>query len=91
MQEGRRRGIDGTLSGLIKLGLFILIGYLILTGIYGFSLGHQIYLARSNPIIGFGSALVGRDATEAFGIQQSGLPQWVIDSPSFWFALRVSE
>lgn len=86
-----RSGAEMLLRDLIRFGLVILIGYLIITALCGFHLGRQIYNAKSNPWIGLGSTLIGRDATESFAIQQSNFPNWITESPAFWIALRASE
>jgi hypothetical protein len=83
--------LDELLSLSIKLGAVVLAGYLALTALCGFQLGRQIYQAKSNPFVGFGAVLIGRDATESLAIEQANLPPWITDSPSFWIALRVSE
>jgi hypothetical protein len=75
----------------LKVAAYLLAGYLGITALYGFEVGRQIYQARANPILGIGSAIIGRDATEYLAIQQGNLPTWIIDSPTFWVALRISE
>lgn len=75
----------------LKVAAYLLAGYLSQTALYGFEVGRQIYQAKANPILGIGSAIIGRDATESLAIQQANLPGWITDSPSFWVALRIAE
>jgi hypothetical protein len=75
----------------LKVAGYLLAGYLVLTAFYGFQMGRQIYQAKANPLLGIGAAIIGRDATESFAIQEANLPGWIIDSPTFWLALRISE
>ena len=70
----RGHGVDPLLTGLIRLGVFVLICYLGVTALIGFQLGRQVYEAKTNPLIGLGSEMVGRDATESFAIRQANLP-----------------
>ena len=88
---GRPSGIDKLSTVSIRLGIVVLVGYLAITALGGFQVGRQIYAAKSNPFVGLGSALIGRDATESFAIKQMHIPAWVTDSPTFWIALRMAE
>lgn len=81
---------SGRLS-FLKVAAYLLAAYLGLTALYGFEVGRQIYQAKANPLVGIGAAIVGRDATESFAIQQAGVPGGITDSPTFWLALRISE
>lgn len=87
----RRYGADAVLTDLVRLGAFFLICYLGITAFFGFQLGRQVYEAKANPLIGLGSALIGREATESFAIRRANLPAWLSDSPTFWMTLRISE
>ncbi len=74
-----------------KLIAVVALAYFVLTAIWGVALGHQIYVAKKNPLVGIGSEMVGRDATEAFAIHRLNVPEFVTKSPTFWAALRISE
>jgi hypothetical protein len=77
-------------TGLV-LVFVTLAGYLGVTALCGFELGHQINHAKANPLVAIGSQMIGRDATEAFAIHKANFPSWVTESPSFWMMLRQSE
>jgi hypothetical protein len=87
----RRRGAGALLANVIWLGVFFLVCYLGVAALIGLRLGHQIHQAKTIPLIGLGSQMIGRDATESFAIHRANIPAWVTDSPSFWIALRASE
>ncbi|HEX3369321.1 MAG TPA: hypothetical protein VHS56_07100 [Candidatus Cybelea sp.] len=74
-----------------KLIAVVALAYLVLTAVWGVALGHQIYVAKENPLVGIGSEMVGRDATEAFAIRRLHVPEFVTKSPTFWAALRIAE
>jgi hypothetical protein len=69
----------------------VIAAYLALTGFAGFHVGHTIAQARTNPFVGIGSQLIGRDATERFAIEQLHVPRVITASPAFWIAMRLSE
>lgn len=80
-----------TSPSFLKIAAYLFAGYLALTALYGFEVGRQIHQAKANPILGVGSAIIGRDATESFAIEQAHLSGWITGSPTFWLAIRVSE
>ena len=69
----------------------VLIAYFGATALCGYQVGRQIEAAKANPLVGLGSIMIGRDATETFAIRQSRLPKLVTVSPTFWWALRTVE
>lgn len=69
----------------------VLVAYFGATALFGYEVGKQIAAAKNNPLVGLGSAMIGRDATESFAVRQSRLPKLVTASPSFWWALRLTE
>jgi hypothetical protein len=75
----------------LKLVAVVLLAYLVLTGVWGGVLGHQIYVAKKNPYVNIGSQMVGQDATEEYAIRRLQVPDLVTKSPTFWAALRISE
>jgi hypothetical protein len=78
-------------NGFLTVLLSIIGVYLALTGLAGFRVGHTIAQARTNPFVGLGSQLIGRDATERFAIDQLRVPRVITVSPAFWVAMRLSE
>jgi hypothetical protein len=78
-------------TGLIRVSVALLILYLLLTGLAGFDVGRRIYAAKTNPFVGLGASMAGRDATESFAIEELRVPRWVRESPSFWLTLRLAE
>jgi hypothetical protein len=75
----------------LKLIAITVLAYLVLTAVWGVALGHQIFVAKENPMVGMGSEMVGRDATEEYAIRRLHVPELVTKSPTFWAALRISE
>jgi hypothetical protein len=65
--------------------------YIALTAFAGYHVGHTIARARSNPFVGIGSQLIGREATERFAIEQLHVPAIITASPAFWVTLRLTE
>ena len=70
---------------------FAFIAYILITALCGYQVGRQIDAAKTNPLVGLGSAMIGRDATETFAVRQSHLPRIITASPVFWMALRATE
>lgn len=70
---------------------FVFVAYVLITALCGVQVGRQIDAAKSNPFVGLGSAMIGRDATETFAVRQSHLPRIITASPAFWIALRQAE
>jgi hypothetical protein len=76
----------------IQFGLFILAVYLAATAYVGYQVGHGIFLAKSsNALVAIGANLAGREFVEQQAILAAKLPDYVTDSPSFWWALRITE
>ena len=74
---------------VLFLGLTV---YLAIAAYYGFVVGQAIRKAEaSNPMIRIAATMVGRTATEAFGIHRMGVPNWVVHAPTFWLTLRMNE
>jgi hypothetical protein len=93
----KHRAVDGTfgyaaatMRSLWIIGI-VLVAYFGSTALFGYHVGRQIATAKANPLIGLGSAMIGRDATESFAIKQSHIPPLVTASPTFWMALRATE
>jgi len=70
---------------------FAFIAYILITALCGVQVGRQIDAAKANPLVGLGSAMIGRDATETFAVRQSHLLRIITASPIFWMALRATE
>jgi len=46
---------------------------------------------HSSVLVRAGASVLGRRAIERIAIRRSGLPAWLVASPSFWIALRSSK
>lgn len=92
MDKSSRRPVQiSSLNIITWLAILVLGGYLALTGYAGYEVGRGIYEAKSNPLVNFGSNVVGRDAIETYVINREKLPRWITASPAFWIALRATE
>jgi hypothetical protein len=89
--EERRPSSERWGSAALWFCGFAFVAYVGITALCGFQVGRQIEAAKRNPLIGLGSAMIGRDATERFAVRESHLPRIITASPIFWMALRATE
>lgn len=78
----------GTLLALV--GALALV-YLGVTAYLGFRVGSAIHAAEQRRIVRAGAHLVGRPALERYAIRRSGLPDVLVQSPTFWLLMRRAE
>jgi hypothetical protein len=76
----------------IAVAIVLLIGYLALSGLYGYQVGRVISRAKaSNTYIAIAFNMIGREETEEYAINRLGVPKFITESPAFWLGLRLSE
>lgn len=83
-------------AGRIASALLAVVGALCLlyfgaTAYLGYRVGEAIRQAEGRLVIRTGAKLVGRSAFERYAIHRSGLPQFLVESPTFWLMLRKAE
>lgn len=78
----------GSLLALIGV---LAVVYLGVTAYLGFRVGSTIHAAEQRRIVREGAHLIGRPALERYAIHRSGLPDFLVQSPTFWLLLRESE
>lgn len=84
--------MSGAARSIITLAIILLIVYLGLSALYGYRVGRTIYEAKAhNAYVAIASTMVGREETEHYAITHLQVPEFVVKSPTFWLALRLSE
>jgi len=73
--------------------LVVLLGlaYFGTTAYLGYRVGSAISQAKTHTLIAIGADLAGRNHVERVAIKKSRLPNYLLASPTFWLALRVTE
>lgn len=87
-----RAAIGGAAGSIITLAVVLLVVYLGFSAFYGYRVGRTIYEAKArNPYVAIASNMVGREETEQYAITHLQVPDFIVHSPAFWVALRLSE
>jgi len=80
---------------LIRMSFWLVVllalSYFGTTAYLGYRVGSAISQAKTHALIAIGAGIVGRNHVERAAIKKSGLPNYLVVSPTFWLALRVSE
>ncbi len=79
------------LRGLLTLVGLLCIVYLGVTAYLGYRVGSAIHAAEQQRIIREGAHIVGRGNMERYAVRRSGIPEFLVESPTFWLALHRSE
>ncbi len=83
-------GVGFVRALLTLIGLHAVI-YFGLTAYLGYSVGSAIAAAERKELVRTGAHIVGRELMERYAVRRSGLPEILVDSPTFWLLLRNSE
>jgi hypothetical protein len=75
---------------LALVGVLALI-YLCVTAYLGYRVGSAIREAEQRRLVRTGAHIVGRAMMEHYAVRRSGIPEVLVDSPTFWLALRATE
>lgn len=67
------------------------IVYLCVTAYLGFRVGTAINDAEKREPVRTGARILGRVAIERYAIARSGIPPYLIESPTFWLLLHQTE
>ncbi|MGH7738027.1 MAG: hypothetical protein ACREMP_09215 [Candidatus Tyrphobacter sp.] len=78
----------GRLLALIGILAIIYFGF---TAYIGYRMGTAIHSAEQRRIVRVGAHLAGRSTVERYAIRRSGLPDFLVESPTFWLLLRNTE
>jgi hypothetical protein len=65
--------------------------YLAGTAYLGYRVGSAIHDAEQRVLVRTGAHIVGRVAMERYAIHRSGIPDFLVESPTFWLLLRRTE
>ncbi len=80
-----------TLWGLLALLGTLCIVYLGLTAYLGYRVGIAIHDAEQHVLVREGAHIIGRANMERYAIHRSGLPDFLVESPTFWLLLHRME
>ncbi len=76
---------------VFRTAIFLAVAYLAVTAYFGFRLGREIYKAKTqNVLVNIGADL-GREYVEQAAIKVAKVPEYITDSPTFWWAMRATE
>lgn len=78
----------GSLLALVGLLAILYFGF---TAYLGYRVGTAIHRAEQRRIVREGARIVGRAMLERYAIRKSGLPDMLVESPTFWIELRATE
>ncbi len=78
----------GSLLALVGLLAILYFGF---TAYLGYRVGTAIHRAEQRRIVREGARIVGRAMLERYAIRKSGLPDALVESPTFWMELRATE
>lgn len=79
------------LRGLLALVGALCIVYLGVTAYLGYRVGAAIAAAERHAAVRAGARLIGRANMERYAVHRSGIPEALVDSPTFWLLLRRTE
>ncbi len=75
---------------LALVGLLALI-YFAVTAYLGYRVGSAIHVAERQRIVRAGAHVIGRATVERYAIKRSGIPAFLVESPTFWYELHRAE
>lgn len=78
----------GRLLALIGVLALIYFGF---TAYLGYRVGNGIHDAEQRRVVRAGAHLIGRPMLERIAIRRSGLPDFLVQSPTFWLVMRRYE
>ncbi len=81
----------GFFRGLLALIGLLAVIYFGFTAYLGYRVGSAIAAAEQKQLVRTGVHIVGRELMERYAVKRSGLPEMLVDSPTFWLLLRKSE
>ncbi len=81
----------GFFRGLLALVGLLAVIYFGFTAYLGYRVGSAIAAAEQKQLVRTGVHIVGRELMERYAVKRSGLPEILVDSPTFWLLLRKSE
>lgn len=77
---------------LATLAVLVLVAYAGLTAYAGFRVARGIDDVKAHSVVArVGTQFMGRDAVERVAIRKGNIPNWITQSPAFWWALRTYE
>lgn len=65
--------------------------YFGLTAYLGYRVGAAIAAAEQRVLIRDGVRIAGHELMERYAIHRSGIPHYLVESPTFWLLLRRTE
>jgi hypothetical protein len=79
------------LRGLLLVLGALCVVYLGLTAYLGYRVGAAIQDAERHVVIRTGAHLIGRANMELYAVHRSGIPAFLVESPTFWLLMRRTE
>lgn len=77
---------------LLAIVVLAALAYVGLTAYAGFRVARGIDDAKARSVVTrVGTRIMGRDAVERVAIRKGGVPNWITQSPAFWWTLRTYE
>ncbi len=78
----------GRLLAIVGILAVVYFGF---TAYLGYRVGSAIHAAEQRRLVRTGVRVVGQRVVERYAIRRSGLPDVLVESPTFWAVLRATE